>query len=206
MAGYLEGRISSIDIFNFLKNIEENYRIKENSITSIKEIKDFLKQSNEGMINKAKLLKTFPKAEQDYYYKIYIFFAQIQGMLKGFNKSVEISLKNKKEEGDLSIPLRYIKIEDLLLVQVDGEIPELMRFIEYRRNVDSYDLRNRKFFERIFRIDSQDPKTIWKRMMWRSRCSAYIKLIKNESNEISELYTGHNAWTDFTETLRTYKQ
>jgi hypothetical protein len=204
MAGYLEGRISYIDIYNFLKNIEENYKIKD-QISLIKEIKDFLKQSNEGMVDKAKLLKTFPKAEQDYYYKIYIFFAQIQGMLKGFNKSVEISLKNEKDKQN-EFPLKYLNIEDMLLIQVDGEIPELIRFIEYRKYVNSYDIRNRKFFERIFRINSKDPKTIWKRMMWRSRCSAYIKLIKNENNEISELYTGHNSWTDYTETLRTYKQ
>jgi hypothetical protein len=127
---------------------------------------------------------------------------QLQGMLKGYNKSVELSLKSGK---DLKYPIKYLKIEDLLLVQVDGEIPELMRFMQYRRSVNTYDVRNRKDFERIFRIKSDDPKTIWKRLMWRSRCSAYIKLLKNEDNEITQLYTGHNAWTEFTETLRTYK-
>lgn len=201
-AGYLEGRISPYDIYNFFRNIEENYRLK-NLYPLVHEVKKFLKESNDSMTKKIKNLNNLLHAEKSFYYKIYIFYMQIQGMLRGYNKSVEILLNSGKE---LKFPIKKLKIEDLLLVQVDGEIPELMRFMQYKRYVNSYDIRNRKFFERIFRIQAKDPKTIWKRMMWRSRCSAYIKLLKNEEGGITDLFTGHNAWTEFTETIRTYKR
>ena len=155
------------------------------------------------MFNKIDSLNDLNEEEKNYYYKIYIFFCQLHGMLNGYNKQVNIILNsNTKTE----FPVRNLKIEDLLLLQADGEIPELMRYFIYQKHSDTYKLEDRKIFKKIFNIDVDDPKRIWKRLMWRSRCSVFIKLIKNADNEFIDIFSGHNAWTEFTETYRTFKK
>lgn len=203
-AGYLEGRISFQDIYNFHNNIVINYKNKKLH-PLIKEIKNFLKLVNENMLERIDVLDDLSKQEKDYYYKIYIFYCQILGLFQGYNKQVNLILQfNTKTE----FPVKNLKIEDILLVQSDGEIPELMRYFLYKKFKNSYKLEDRLIFKKIFNIDSRidDPNRLWKRVMWRSRCSAYIKLLKNEDNKITDLFSGHNAWTEYTETYRSFKK
>jgi len=202
-SGYLEGRFTYQDINNFYKNLDSNYK-KKNLYPIIKEIKNFFREVNESMTKKIDLLDDLDEDEKNYFYKIYIFYCQLQGMLKGYNKQVSINLKTEKKK---EFTLRSLKIEDLLLIQSDGEIPELMRYFIYQKYRDSYKLDDRKLFKKIFNIDVDDSKRIWKRIMWRSRCSVYMKLLKSEEeNVFKDLYSGHNAWTEYTETYRTFKK
>lgn len=41
--------------------------------------------------------------------------------------------------------------------------------------------------------------------MWSSKCSAFIKLLKDDKGKITDLLAGHNTWTEYYEMLRTYK-
>jgi len=201
-AGYLEGRFTFQDINNFHKNIETNYK-KKNLYSIIKEIKTFFREVNDAMLKKIDGLNDLNEDEKNYYYKIYIFYCQLHGMLKGYNKQVNfISNSNIKTE----FSLRNLKIEELLLLQADGEIPELMRYFIYQKHSDTYKLEDRKIFKKIFNIDVDDPKRIWKRLMWTSRCSVFIKLIENKDNCFSDLFSGHNTWSEYTEIYRTYKK
>jgi len=201
-SGYLEGRFTFQDINNFHKNIETNYK-KKKMFPIIKEIKNFLGTVNDSMFSKIHNLNDLNEDEKNYYLKIYIFYCQLHGMLKGYNKQVNLIINSDTKT---EFPLRNLKIEDLLLLQVDGEIPELMRYFIYQKHMETYKLEDRKIFKKIFNIDVDDPKRIWKRLMWRSRCSVFIKLFKNSENEFSDLFSGHNAWTEYTETYRTIKK
>jgi len=41
--------------------------------------------------------------------------------------------------------------------------------------------------------------------MWSSKCSAFIKLTKDENGKFQDLLAGHNTWTDYYEMIRSYK-
>lgn len=41
--------------------------------------------------------------------------------------------------------------------------------------------------------------------MWSSKCSAFIKLVRDDKGEIKDLLAGHTTWTDYYEMSRTYK-
>lgn len=41
--------------------------------------------------------------------------------------------------------------------------------------------------------------------MWSSKCSAFIKILKDGKGNFIDLLAGHNTWTDYYEMIRTYK-
>lgn len=57
-----------------------------------------------------------------------------------------------------------------------------------------------------FNIDTNDPKLFWNRLMWHSKCSAMVKLLKDENGNYKDILTGHTTWSDYYEMNRTYKQ
>ena len=62
------------------------------------------------------------------------------------------------------------------------------------------------YFKEAFNIDTNDPKVFWSHLMWHSKCSAMIKLIKDEKGNHVDILSGHTTWTDYYEMIRTYKQ
>jgi len=46
----------------------------------------------------------------------------------------------------------------------------------------------------------------WEIFKWHSKCSAFVKLVKDKNGHWTDLLAGHNTWTDYYEMLRTYKQ
>ena len=62
------------------------------------------------------------------------------------------------------------------------------------------------FILQAFRINTQDPNYFWKHLLYQSKCSAFIKLIKDTDGNVMDLYSGHATWSDFSELIRTYKQ
>ncbi len=169
----------------------------------IEEIKKFYREVSESMYAKIEKLDNLNQEEKSYYYKIYIFYCQMHGLLKGYNKQVNYIFKNKIKT---EYPVKYLKIEDILLLQADGEIPELIRYFTYQKYSDIYKIEDRLMFKKIFNINVDDPKRIWKRLMWRSRCSVYLKLLKDENNIIKDLFSGHNTWSEYSEMYRTFKK
>jgi hypothetical protein len=202
--GYLEARLTFIDTDNFLANLEANSLRNDPSSKIIKSIKTFFKNVYESMKMRVQNFNKYFQSDKDrdYYYKIYIFFFQLTGYLEGHNKAVDIY--NTKT--DTLNQLKKLKIEDLMLIQADGEIPELMRLFNYRLKGKRYRLGEKNYFKDVFNIDESDPEKIWKRLMMMSHCSAMIKIIKDEKNNNLDLFSGHNAWTDYSEMYRTYKQ
>jgi hypothetical protein len=102
--------------------------------------------------------------------------------------------------------MRIFNIEDMLLVNADGEIPELTRYFYYKMNGRVYRLGQKDFFRKAFNMPNENPTIVWNRLMMRSKCSAMIKLIRDEEGNIKDLLSGHTAWSEYTETYRTMKQ
>jgi hypothetical protein len=116
LAGYLEGRVSADDISNFLENTEKNNSADKKAIDSILK---FFKEVAVNMYKRIDTLKELCAEDKEYYYKIYTFYAQINGLLKGIN--TQRKLMNMTE----------VTMERLLLIQADGEVPELISILVY---------------------------------------------------------------------------
>ncbi len=102
--------------------------------------------------------------------------------------------------------MEKLNIEDLYILQADGEVPELMRYFYYKNQHKSFKLGEKNYFRKAFGIQDENTNDIWTRFMMKSKCSAMIKLIKNDEGGVKDLLSGHNAWTDYSELYRTYKQ
>jgi hypothetical protein len=188
LGGYLEGRVTAKDVKNFLENMEYNLKKQDPNSRILRAIKTFFKNVDENLYSR---LKTKIKSEEErkFYYRIYIFYAQLKGLLTGINKT----LKDRK-----------LSIGELLLIQADGEIPELMRYFNYKLSGRVYQLGEQNYFRNVFNFPNES--FIWERIMMNSHCSAMIKILKDETDRPIDLLSGHVAWTDYTETYRTYKQ
>ena len=145
---------------------------------------------NKRMLTFHEVYKT--KREQDFYYKVFYFYSQLYGMYEGYN------YQNNKQG-------KYSKITliDFLILQADGEMPELLRWMRnknknYRVNIGDVD-----YFEKAFDISTEDPELAWREIIRQSRCSALIYL--NNINNTYDVFSGHVTWADYSETYRIYK-
>jgi hypothetical protein len=197
--GYLEGRLTFKDTDNFLSNMENNTKKSDPNLRIFNSIKGFFSQVDAAMYNNVSNFNQvyISEADRDYYYKIFIFYTQLRGLLQGHNKAVELS-SNKTR--------RKLTIEDLLIIQADGEIPELMRYFRYKISGRKHKLGEKDYFRTVFNINYKKPEDIWEKIMTKSRCSAMIKITKDDEGKFKDLFAGHTAWSDYTEMYRTYKQ
>ncbi len=114
IAGYLEGRITDADINNFISNVNTNYRKNPANAIHLDKIKRFFNNVNKYMTNNIDKFSTMTESDKEYYYKIYIFYSQIHGLLRGVN------YERRRNNQTL------YSLEDLSFIQADGELQELI--------------------------------------------------------------------------------
>jgi hypothetical protein len=114
IAGYLEGRLTHKDITNFITNVNANYRKNGSGAFHLDKIKTFFSGVNKYIIDNIDKFSQLSEDDKDYYYKIYIFYSQIHGLLRGVNYERE---RNQ---------LPPYTLEELVLIQADGELQELI--------------------------------------------------------------------------------
>ncbi len=147
---------SRANLYEFYSKIEENLKIR---------FKNYKMQSLTG---------------DDLLFWSEIVFAKLQseGILAGHN-----SMNEEK-----------LNIQDIYFLNSNGEIPELLslfsqkglKFLEKNQN-EFYRLKekpNEKFRrqELFEEFGSRDPKLIWLKIMSKSHCNAFIKLLRNKKN------------------------
>ncbi len=200
-AGYLEGRVSADDIFNFFNNLTRNTGKNKK-----RRFDDLLKFFDEvagnfdiRIINSINDFDNYSQEDKQYWSRIILGYAQLEGLMKGYN--YEIEKRGEKQ-------LKAIGLSQFLLIQADGEMHELMTAIKAEKLLNSNQIKigDDNYFEVAFGIKTKDPIRFWKELMRTSRCSAFIKILKDEKNNWKDLMAGHTTWADFSEMLRTYKQ
>jgi hypothetical protein len=197
LAGYLEGRMTADDIFNFYNNLRQNNMRKHKAPWD--KMYNFF---NEVAVNFSKRIhdmRNNPKAksyeDRKFWSRIILGYTQLEGLVKGY--SFEINKKGNFEEMKMTMA-------DFLILQADGEVPELLRYfgsIGHHSKIGS-----KNYFKDAFGIDTQNPMDFWSQLMWTSKCSAFIKLTKDSNGNWNDLLAGHTTWTEYYEMLRTYKQ
>jgi hypothetical protein len=199
IAGYLEGRMTSEDIFNFYDNLREN-TIKRKK-KSFEKMYDFFKIVGESFSNKVEKYRAdhhkFNDVEKKFWSRIILGWTQLEGLIRGYNYEVD-------RQGT---PEKKLSIADFLILQSDGEIPELLRYFKAQPAIqNNVKLGDDNYFQDAFGIKTKDPVKFWGQLMWTSKCSAFIKLVKDSNGKWSDLLAGHTTWTEYFEMIRSYKQ
>lgn len=200
-AGYLEGRISATEIYNFFYNLRKNmgkhYRTRFNEL--LKFFDDVARNFDIRIINSIDGFDDMTDEDKNYWSKIILGYAQIEGLMRGYNYAIEKVGKQDK---------MYISLSEFFMIQADAEIHELMRAIKAKKLLKRNNIKigDKKYFEIAFGIKTKDPIKFWKELMKTSRCSAFIKIVKDENNNWKDLLAGHTTWSDYSELLRIYKQ
>ena len=149
-----------------------------------------------AMQNKIKTIEKLEGEEAKIWSRLLLAYSQLEGMIKGY--SFEMKRLNKYDAE------HKLDLADFLILQADGEVPELLRYFR-SANVQSK-IGDKNYFRDAFGIDTEDPKVFWEKLMWTSKCSAFIKLTKDNKGLWKDLLVGHTTWTDYYEMLRSYKQ
>ena len=193
-SGYAEGKMTYEAIGIFYHNLQGN--LEKSKMNSMKQLKEFfddiIENLNKKILDFSQLYKT--KQEKEYYTKVYLFYFQIYGMYEGFNHQNEIEKKYPS-----------LSMVDFLIMQADGEIPELLRWQNFKSKKYRVNLGDANFFHEAFSLSSEDPKQAWADIMRLSRCSALISITKDISNDGIDILAGHVTWGDYYETYRIYK-
>ena len=159
-------------------------------------MRQFFLEVVENMQKRIKNIQDFKDAEALRWSRLLLGYAQLEGMIKGY--TFEIKRLNKYDAE------HKLDLADFLILQADGEVPELLRYFR-SANVQSK-IGDKNYFRDAFGIDTEDPKVFWEKLMWTSKCSAFIKLTKDNKGLWKDLLVGHTTWTDYYEMLRSYKQ
>ena len=134
-------------------------------------------------------LSQITKDTSFYEYQLYLSFQQLVGLYHGYNS---MSKDNK------------LSIGKLLLIQSDSEIPELLNYFKYHKK-ELIQLGDKNYFKRAFGLKSNNPNKAWIKLISHSRCSAFIKLVTDNQNRVTDLLSGHTTWSSYSELIRIYK-
>ena len=117
-AGYLEGRMTSEDIYNFYNNLKVNNA--KSKPKSFQKLLEFFNEITNQLAKKVKNLKNLSSLEEKKYWsQLVLAYTQLEGIYKGY--TYEITKNNQYEQ-------RKMTMADFLILQADGEVPELLRY------------------------------------------------------------------------------
>ena len=109
----MEGRLTANDIFNFYNNIRENNKPKAKDFENMR---NFFKSVDLHIGKKILEFSKLEKEDKEYWSKLIVAYSQLKGIKNGYNYQV-----NKDGKKD-----KVLEIEDFMIIQSDGEIPELL--------------------------------------------------------------------------------
>ncbi len=121
-AGYLEGRMTANDIYNFYNNIRVNN--KPNAI-DFENMRKFFKSVNIYISKKLSEFPNMKKNDKEFWSKLILGYSQLKGLKNGYNFEI---LRNGGKN-------KTLEIEDFLIIQSDGEIPELLSYYKLKKDI-----------------------------------------------------------------------
>lgn len=184
--------MTSKDIFNFYNNMKRNHNAKENkSWNNLQQF--FIEVANHLTTRFHNLNSITEKQKQIYWSRLLLSYAQLLGLVKGYSYSV----RNE--------PDKVLQVSDFLIIQADGEVPELLKYFGYIQ-YNTAKMGDPDYNLKALNINTQDPVAFWKQLMWKSKCSAFIKILKDDQGNFKDLLSGHTTWSEYYEMLRSYKQ
>ena len=167
--------------------------------TAMANLMEFLDKMESSMITKLSNDNLQKLSNEDFIFwsEISLIHTQTEGLLYGFN---------------LRFPKDAITMKDIYFINADGQIPELLSiFKRPQREFDMFRLMeddpNGNNYETLFQeYGTNDPDYLWEKLMSRSHCSAFIKILRREDHTIDDVLLSHSTWDDYSAMIRIFKQ
>lgn len=190
-AGFIEGAISSREIYYYYTNIHIFFA---NSVKYIEEIKKFYavidKNIKERIKNKNNYKNLSDSEFTDLTY-LACLNAQINGLHQGYNSQAE---EDKK-----------LDLYDFYFINSEGNFGDLKSYMKVNKlqfkNLDEFFTQKNLFSF----YNTNNISKIWKDITNQGHCSAIIKLIENPKTKMLDILAGHNTWSDYSEMIRVLK-
>ncbi len=192
-AGFIEGLLSSKEIYYYYENIHVFFHGQKNVMDEIKKFYSKVDEKLKRVINEEafeKLKNTSTENETLHWSYIACLHSQLNGLTEGYNLVAD---KNKK-----------LTLLDFYLINSEGNFGDLKAFMKINdMKIDP----NSKFnspenLKKVYNMDNIDK--IWKRILREGHCSAITKIVENDDGTL-DMISGHNTWSEYCEMMRTLK-
>lgn len=190
-AGFIEGAISTKEIYYYYKNIHVFFKDDE---SYIEKIKNFFLIIDKNIAERIKDAENFHKlSESEIKDLAYIscLHAQINGLYEGYNSQAENDEK--------------LSLYDFYFINSEGNFGDLKSFmrvnnVKFNNVEDFYKNENLYSFYK-----TNDISKIWKDLVKKGHCSGIVKLIEDPKTKMLDIMAGHNTWSDYSELIRVLK-
>lgn len=144
-----------------------------------------------------KNLKSLTNFEDfNFWSEISLIHLQTEGLLFGYNFRKPIEKK--------------ILMHDIYFINADGQIPELLSIFRLENEFENFRYKQnykKSGLEYLFReFATKDPEVLWEKILSRSHCSAFIKVLRDSNKKIKDLLLAHSTWDDYSAMIRIFKQ
>jgi len=190
-AGFIEGAISTKEIFYYYNNIHVFFKGANKSIEDIKNFYSVIDQNIRERI-KTENIQNANLSDADFKQLAYIacLHAQINGLAQGYNSQAE--------------PENKLTLLDFYFINSEGNFGDLKTYMKvnnmkFNSVQDFYSSENlNKFY------NTSEIKKIWKLLIRKGHCSAVLKMVDTPDGK-KDIIAGHNTWSDYSEMLRVLK-
>lgn len=200
-AGYLEGVLTSHQINSYYINKNEKNNFNEGVFKKVADFFNNVSLNLESTItqySKENITKKQVNFKQNKL-RLLLGYIQLVGLHDGYQKvRQKQQAQNEQVYNDISIKI-------FLIMQADGELPELRSAFSHKKGRKN--LGDVGYLKENFGIDEKgkNPNQLWSEFLKGSRCSAFVKLLKDQNSNIRDIIIGHTAWGESIELLRIFK-
>ncbi len=203
-AGFIEGKLTAPQILDFYNNLVELHQHESSYLNDVfkyyEKVEKFIRRkTNKESLENLKDLKTL-----EYWISVAMTQAQSDGLLQGFNSIMKSNIFN---------------LSQIYFINADGEVPELINVFKYKsfdNNSSNYSFKEKsskikknEIFSKAYLKEyygSEDPEIVWHKIMSNSHCSAIIKLLKDDNDNLKDIFVGHTTWDSYSEMHRIFKK
>jgi hypothetical protein len=193
IAGFMEGVLSSDEIWYYYQNIHVFFRRKPHLIDELKNFYSTIDAKLKMVINTEafqKLKDLDSENQTQHWAYITCLHSQIEGLHEGYNSIAD--------------PDKQLTLSDFYFINSEGNFNDLKTFLE----INKMDIKPDSKFDTKENLKgvygTDDIEQIWKKLIRKGHCSALVKLV-NQPDGTFDMISGHNTWSEYCEMMRTLK-
>ena len=197
-AGYIEGRLTSNEIFEFYTNLVKIHKEDESELIKVFNYYKEVEISIRKRIREIKI-SNLKRSREEMEYLLALSFVQSQtdGLYMGYNSNISF---NKK-----------LSFDKFYFINADGEVPELISvFKKESAQNNNFSFKQQKIekFSKAYlkkEFGTSNPEEVWHKLILKSHCTAVIKCIYDENKQLKDVLVSHTTWDSFSQMHRIFK-
>ena len=203
-AGFAEGYLTRQLIHDFRFNTEKESGILDDPKTSEQALTVLNQQDEWVAMHDCPEESDKTSDACKYNRQAYLVHMQMHGVMQGANAAIE-KHHTKSGPDDTQTPYKFTMF-DILRLNCDGAIRDYLE--AYKRATaaaSSFYEQQQQQNEAAIMNKSPDYRLGEDGQPLPGRCSAMVKMVKDEKDQPQDIFLGHTTWEDFTESTRTWK-